>query len=456
MLAFLKYCRLLFGIRNIHFKGGLVSDHSHVFTNIFEISFPSSLRMQCFTHIIRKFTTTQKGNGAYTKYTSAKYLKNVAADDVRNLHKCGSHSMFRAYAEMIREAWTKDNETKLWQCFSDSYVKDDIFNQWFIRCSGIPGCLPFNNSQERSNLDVKGSPKQSALCKIGRTVDSMLRGEFPKMIHSLSRTRVSLEREMMIDHESVVLHHHSKIRKELIQYYNSYNAKCDSQFISPNQKSCRSWWVNSKDTLGQPITSQRIEDFLDALNGTTSYTYGDRHKFVKSFTDLCIVTEKKLLDGRTVFRGSCNTFYHQTCCDHAAVFQYQSQLQLHGCQIPTRRRGQATYQKTSTRNQALEHIKARYNEVSVVQFDINKMILSNAHYGLELTNKISEIPYLLKYINGLQKLSYTKLQIRSEEVDVARLHVSNLIHELETINFQPYLALRSATALFEIINKMVQ
>ena len=84
------------------------------------------------------------------------------------------------------------------------------------------------------------------------------------------------------------------------------------------------------------------------------------------------------------------------------------------------------------------------------------MMLSNAHYGLELTNKISEIPYLLKYINGLQKLSLTKLQIRSEEVDVARLHVSNLIHELETINFQPYLALRSASALFEIIDKMVQ
>ena len=87
------------------------------------------------------------------------------------------------------------------------------------------------------------------------------------MIHSLSRTRVSLEREMMVDYESIVLHHHSKIRKELIQYYNSYSANCDSQLIPRNPNSCRSWWVNTKETLGQPITNHRIEAFLDALNG---------------------------------------------------------------------------------------------------------------------------------------------------------------------------------------------
>ena len=35
LLAFLRYCRLLFGITSIQFEGGLSSDHSTVFTSGF-------------------------------------------------------------------------------------------------------------------------------------------------------------------------------------------------------------------------------------------------------------------------------------------------------------------------------------------------------------------------------------------------------------------------------------
>jgi hypothetical protein len=73
MLAFLKYCRLLFGITNIAFHGGLVSDHSSVFTTPFGIAFPSSPRVQCYTHIIWKFLLRSRpGNGGYSNLVSGR------------------------------------------------------------------------------------------------------------------------------------------------------------------------------------------------------------------------------------------------------------------------------------------------------------------------------------------------------------------------------------------------
>ena len=44
-LAFLKYCRLLFNITNMEFKGGVVSDCTEVFTNIYDIAFSASKKV---------------------------------------------------------------------------------------------------------------------------------------------------------------------------------------------------------------------------------------------------------------------------------------------------------------------------------------------------------------------------------------------------------------------------
>ena len=96
MLAFLKYVRLLFGISNISFLGGLVSDHSSVFTTPFRLAFSDSLPVQCFAHIIRKFTSDRKGNGGYKTHLSRKdptFLKNVAVYDVRAMYQCISRAM---------------------------------------------------------------------------------------------------------------------------------------------------------------------------------------------------------------------------------------------------------------------------------------------------------------------------------------------------------------------------
>jgi hypothetical protein len=35
-----------------------------------------------------------------------------------------------------------------------SYLEKDHFNCWYYCVSGIPGCIPQNNSHERSNIDT--------------------------------------------------------------------------------------------------------------------------------------------------------------------------------------------------------------------------------------------------------------------------------------------------------------
>eukprot|EP00536_Pseudo-nitzschia_multiseries_P010232 jgi/Psemu1/25369/gm1.25369_g len=131
-LAFLTYSNLIFGTTKIHFKGGVVSDHSNLFTNTFSIAFPLSLCIQCFSHIIQKFTTNQKGNDNYSHLTSADFLKNVAVEDVRNLHRCSSFPMFQTNVEMVKEKWVKANQKKLLKTFFKSYIIDDTFNKWFL------------------------------------------------------------------------------------------------------------------------------------------------------------------------------------------------------------------------------------------------------------------------------------------------------------------------------------
>jgi hypothetical protein len=144
------------------FKGGLVSDHTEVFTNAFPNIFPDDLLLQCFPHIIRKFRIdgAREGNGAYYRYLSGKndpsWLNEVAENDVYQLRECRTDSMFHTMARMVLEAWRDAGEGDLCDTFKASYLMKPQFNTWYYCASGIPGCIPQNNSHERSNLDTKG------------------------------------------------------------------------------------------------------------------------------------------------------------------------------------------------------------------------------------------------------------------------------------------------------------
>jgi hypothetical protein len=65
--------------------------------------------------------------------------------------------MFDKYSSMARGAWNKDGEQQLARYFSKSYVDQVYYNSWYCTLSGYPGCLPQNQSEERTNLEMKGA-----------------------------------------------------------------------------------------------------------------------------------------------------------------------------------------------------------------------------------------------------------------------------------------------------------
>ena len=106
VLAFLKNTQLLFNIINIQSKAGVVSDCTEVFTNIYDIAFPTSKKTQCAVHIQRKLWKGV-GNGAYSKYIIDKpFLNDTARIDVNNLYHCITQKQFSKYAEVVKEGWT--------------------------------------------------------------------------------------------------------------------------------------------------------------------------------------------------------------------------------------------------------------------------------------------------------------------------------------------------------------
>jgi hypothetical protein len=99
-LEFLKCAAMeVFGLTP-RFRGGLISDHTEVFTNAFHEAFPSDMLLQCFPHIIRKFRIDgeREGNGSYFKHLSGKnptsWLHDVAENDVYMLRECRTDAMF--------------------------------------------------------------------------------------------------------------------------------------------------------------------------------------------------------------------------------------------------------------------------------------------------------------------------------------------------------------------------
>jgi hypothetical protein len=73
-----------------------------------------------------------------------------------------------------------------------------MFFKWRYIVSGIPGCIPQNNSHERSNLDTKGCASFLGIIKSGRNMTSMVNNEFPRLIYINSIERTEVERNFPI------------------------------------------------------------------------------------------------------------------------------------------------------------------------------------------------------------------------------------------------------------------
>jgi hypothetical protein len=108
------------------------------------------------------------------------------------LRGCCWLQMFDKLKDMILFSWRAWGEQNLADTFCDSYLDNVLFNKWRYNVSGIPGCIPQNNSHERSNLDTKGCASFAGIIKWGRNMTSMMNNEFPRLIYvnSIERTEV--------------------------------------------------------------------------------------------------------------------------------------------------------------------------------------------------------------------------------------------------------------------------
>jgi hypothetical protein len=413
VVSFLKYVRLLFGITNIRFLGGCVCDRSNVFVNIFQIAFPESSLGQCYQHILRKFLPG-KGNGHYSTLVFKKsFLRNVALTDIRHLYQCLSKKMFRKYADLVKEAWVQEKETRITKTFFESYINHPLFSTWNVNFSSVAGCTPTNNPIERNNSINAGTKDVDGLMRPGYSISTMLGRELPKMIVMSSADKVGVERHILLHQEAVIFHDQSLIHKELIKYFGRFDTSIDCKNISDeNDTGVVTHAVNSDDYLGLPITMERIKTYNNSLEGVTEYTYKDRNLYFDSVHSLCTVSGKQQSDGSWKYCGSCADWYSRTYCVHSAVFQYKDRLKSFGRTLPTTKVRRA--HRLDSNSTPKQMLKKRYFQVQALLTDISSRIIVLAEHNEdavhpEARKKIALFPNLIQRVDIIKSMGKPKV-----------------------------------------------
>ena len=75
--------------------------------------------------------------------TSSKYQSNqkkewflrVGEPYIRIQYGCYMKAMFITMSLLIERAWVHDGEQQLWSLFSESYIKNYPFKNWYFPCS---------------------------------------------------------------------------------------------------------------------------------------------------------------------------------------------------------------------------------------------------------------------------------------------------------------------------------
>ncbi|KAG7354516.1 hypothetical protein IV203_003872 [Nitzschia inconspicua] len=161
LLNIKSIARDLFGVSNLQFVGGIVSDHSAAFLNSFK---------EVFTLLHSNATSISSG--------SLKILKQSAPQ------------MFLKYWELTKESWVSKGEAKLAETFEGAYINNPDYNRWYYTSSGMHGCVPDNNPLESHNRVTKGTSDVRGLIIINRSMENALQVEFPRMIDTLSREKI--------------------------------------------------------------------------------------------------------------------------------------------------------------------------------------------------------------------------------------------------------------------------
>eukprot|EP00536_Pseudo-nitzschia_multiseries_P015016 jgi/Psemu1/40953/gm1.40953_g len=333
LLVLVRFIDGLFGVRDFNFEGGIVTDHTEVFVTPCTVAFPFSVNLQCFPHIHRKFLIG-KANGDYSTHRSMdkKWFQGSAASDVQSLYQCISKPMFDTLAKLTKESWLARGEKRLVEVFFKSYINKEYFNVWYVGSSGIAGCIPQNQANERATLELKGTSKFDGLCAIGKNIGSMLTEELPKAIYMMSLQRTSLCRTFPILNSNRIFNKKSNFHIKFAQYCSLVDKQIDIRTVTEGTPIR---YLNSEDSLGKMVTATRVETYEKSVAGTNShlFVHSERHLYIDSVHSLCKVKCSRMgisSDGtmQRFYEGSCVAYLESRCCVHAAYLQYGKSTEM--------------------------------------------------------------------------------------------------------------------------------
>lgn len=337
----------LFGVVDIKFNGGVVSDRSNALVNACSYCFPDTPMLQCYTHIVRKFKAAggREGNGGYVHHLKSNdsiWLNKVAQQDVRQMHQCKTLEQFLLMWSLVRRAWESAGEVEMAKTFNASYVADPLFRNWYYTVSGIPGCVPDNNPVEAHNKLTKGSHNFDGYCIINTNLRSAISHELPSLIRHASEARREPPMEI-----AVLEFEHIYNKEQTTEWLKRFDFNIDVKPFRDNN----GYLVNDVCMLSVPITEEDIEEMRRAEQGTLDVCVEDRSKLVGITKRFHKIGWVRSATNPEHVACDCMDYYLHRWCFPSFYFQHMKRLKIEGQKIPTNGRTG----KKASRNACFRH-----------------------------------------------------------------------------------------------------
>jgi hypothetical protein len=352
--------RMLFGIENICFKGGMVSDASCALVNAVKIAFPDTPLLSCYPHIIRKFKTDRKGNGGYSRYLktqSKQWLTREGEKAIQRCSLCKTKMQKDLMWKLTKQKWEEDGESRMAETFAKTYIDNDDFSNWFYSASGRHGIVPCNNLTERYNLAMKGSSNFSGFIEIGLNMYTCLTREFVKLVEKSSIEGTCPSSEIPVVNLKVATNNN---------HFMEFQRLLDPMVDIKEYRG--GWLINDWRYLLRDITDDAVTKMELALAGkleespSVEGSEDIRDVLLRRTQRFHFVTKALWSKGDeefSYFQCDCRDYYYHRWCFPSAYMQHRDKFRLLGKKIPNRGSYQRKFNKTRQLAMALQEAAER-------------------------------------------------------------------------------------------------
>jgi hypothetical protein len=327
--------RRLFGIEEVCFKLGVVTDASPALVNSIKTAFPLSPLLSCYPHIIRKFKLDgRESNGHYRhnlKTQQKGWLTSEAEPAIRRCSFCKTQKQKNKMWEMTKQKWDEDGESQMASTFATTYIDNADYAHWNYAASGHHGNVPCNNPMERQNLALKGSTDFDGVVEIGKDMFTCLTKEFVKLVYQASTDLASPTSGLPVIDFALAMNNNL-----FMEYQSIFDPTVDMKPYSGG------WLINGVENLTEEITDddvQKMEMALDGVleeNAALQHTEDIRDVLLRRTMRFHVVKEAVLpsVNGDiTFFECDCREYYFHRWCYASAYMQHRDELRLLGEKI---------------------------------------------------------------------------------------------------------------------------